>query len=59
MANSPEELKKIASTLRKAAHDLAALKEKRVQEKREKCASVLVATVGLNTMKEKLENGRR
>ena len=57
--SSPEEMKKIASTLRKVAADMKILEEKKAQEKLEKCASIVVAKVGLNALNKKLTNGRR
>jgi hypothetical protein len=56
--STPEQMRKTAQTLRKAASDLERLKAKREQEVREKCAATIVATVGLNKLKEKLGNSR-
>ena len=58
MSNSSKH-RELAATLRKVASDLKELKEKKKHEKLEKCAAIVVAKVGLETLKEKLTNSRR
>ena len=53
------QLKKIASELRIAATKLAELKEAKKIEKQEKCASIILAKVGLEELKNNLINKRR
>ena len=58
MSTSTEH-RELAATLRKVASDLKELKEKKKEEKIEKCAAIVVAKVGLETLKERLTNSRR
>jgi len=57
--SSPEKLRETAAKLRKVASDLQILKAQKAQEKREKCAAVIVATVGLAELQKQLSEGRR
>ena len=57
--SNPKTFREQAQKLRKIASDLKELKAKKIVEKREKCAAVIVAIVGLNELKNKLSNGRR
>jgi hypothetical protein len=57
--SNPQEYRDQAKKLRKIAADLKQLKETKAEEKREKCAAVIVAKVGLEELKNKLSNGRR
>lgn len=57
--SNPEQYRIQAQKLRKIASDLIELKAKKAEEKREKCAAVIVAKVGLTELKNKISNGRR
>lgn len=54
-----EQMRAMAQKLRKTAEDLKTLREHKVQEKREKCAAVIVAKVGLKELQKQLSGGRR
>ena len=54
-----KEYLEMASKLRKVAHDLSELKKKKLEDKREKCAAVIVAKVGLTELLNNLKSSRR
>ena len=54
-----EQLTKIASDLRDTATQLVELREAKEIEKQEKCASIILAKVGLEELKNNLINKRR
>jgi len=54
-----DKYKEVAATLRKVASDLQELKKKKEAEKIEKCAAIVVAKVGLETLKEEITKSRR
>ena len=48
----------IANQMRKVASDLSVIREKRKKEKMEKCAATIVAKVGLEEFKKRLNTIR-
>lgn len=57
--SNPQQLKDMAQKLRKIASDLTELKKQKSVEKREKCAAVIIAKVGLTELEKQLSTGRR